>query len=99
MTGLCIMPLLVLVEHKNPMALLFRVIVQQDYMNSEEYSCMNISIWAVVGAWLGALAIPLDWGRWWQEWPISCSFGAVFGSLLGALISFKLKRNRKQRHS
>lgn len=37
----------------------------------------------VIGAWLGAFPIPLDWDRPWQVWPVSCSLGAVIGFLTG----------------
>ncbi|XP_068638238.1 uncharacterized protein [Aristolochia californica] len=43
---------------------------------------------AVIGAWLGAWPMPLDWDRPWQEWPICVSYGAVTGYLLGVLASF-----------
>jgi len=33
----------------------------------------------LLGAWIGALPIPLDWDRPWQTWPLTC----VVGSLLG----------------
>ncbi|XP_028809880.1 phosphatidylinositol-glycan biosynthesis class F protein-like [Denticeps clupeoides] len=38
---------------------------------------------SVVGAWLGAFPIPLDWDRPWQVWPISCTLGATVGFLTG----------------
>ena len=43
----------------------------------------------------GALVIPLDWDRWWQEWPIPSCFGALIGFLIGALISRKYKFSQK----
>lgn len=46
---------------------------------------------AVIGAWVGAFPMPLDWERPWQEWPISCTFGAVGGYLLGLIISILLQ--------
>jgi len=30
-----------------------------------------------VGAWIGAIAFPLDWDRPWQKWPIPCLFSAA----------------------
>ncbi|XP_060070612.1 phosphatidylinositol-glycan biosynthesis class F protein-like [Ylistrum balloti] len=41
------------------------------------------SIGSVLGAWLGALPIPLDWDRPWQVWPITCVLGNLGGYLLG----------------
>ncbi|KAL1139992.1 hypothetical protein AAG570_006969 [Ranatra chinensis] len=42
---------------------------------------MNIK-GTLAGAWLGAIVIPLDWDRPWQEWPIPCSVGAFCGYIL-----------------
>lgn len=33
----------------------------------------------LIGAWLGATVIPLDWNRPWQIWPNSCIYGALIG--------------------
>lgn len=33
----------------------------------------------LLGAWLGAFVIPLDWDRPWQEWPVPCCVGALMG--------------------
>nr|KAI8740575.1 phosphatidylinositol-glycan biosynthesis class F protein-like [Biomphalaria glabrata] len=43
------------------------------------------SIMSILGSWAGAAAIPLDWDRPWQAWPISCAVGAIFGYCLGLL--------------
>ena len=40
---------------------------------------------ASLGAWCGAMVIPLDWDRPWQKWPIPCVAGAVAGFGVGAL--------------
>ncbi|KAJ7566659.1 hypothetical protein O6H91_02G113400 [Diphasiastrum complanatum] len=42
---------------------------------------------AAIGAWLGAWVMPLDWDRLWQDWPISCTYGAVGGYLSGLFVS------------
>jgi len=42
---------------------------------------------AVAGSWCGALVIPLDWDRPWQEWPVSCCVGAHLGSAVGRLLA------------
>ncbi|KAI9850514.1 MAG: Glycosylphosphatidylinositol (GPI) anchor assembly protein [Thelocarpon superellum] len=39
-----------------------------------------------VGAWLGAVPIPLDWDREWQRWPITIVTGAYGGYVCGKLI-------------
>ncbi|KAF4462196.1 glycosylphosphatidylinositol anchor biosynthesis 11 [Fusarium albosuccineum] len=38
----------------------------------------------VVGAWLGAVPIPLDWDREWQKWPVTIVVGAYIGYFVGA---------------
>ncbi|CAJ2502711.1 Uu.00g101050.m01.CDS01 [Anthostomella pinea] len=49
-------------------------------------------IGASVGAWLGAVPIPLDWDREWQKWPVTilCGIyaGYVVGKLLGGTVAF-----------
>ncbi|KAM6528654.1 Glycosylphosphatidylinositol (GPI) anchor assembly protein [Fusarium falciforme] len=38
----------------------------------------------VVGAWLGAVPIPLDWDREWQKWPVTIVAGAYVGYFVGS---------------
>lgn len=40
----------------------------------------------VLGAWLGAIPMPLDSDRPWQMWPISCTCGALAGYVTGATL-------------
>lgn len=57
----------------------------------------------VLGAWLGAIAIPLDWDRPWQLWPIPCVLGALVGYMLGHLFTLvktlTVVRSGKKDHS
>ncbi|KAI0164246.1 GPI biosynthesis protein family Pig-F-domain-containing protein [Hypoxylon sp. FL1284] len=39
-----------------------------------------------VGAWLGAVPIPLDWDREWQKWPVTILCGMYGGYLVGKVI-------------
>ncbi|GAA5892763.1 hypothetical protein JCM8208_004083 [Rhodotorula glutinis] len=41
----------------------------------------------LVGAWLGAVPIPLDWDRPWQQWPTTPVLGALAGHALGSLVA------------
>ncbi|RYP90709.1 hypothetical protein DL770_003174 [Monosporascus sp. CRB-9-2] len=41
---------------------------------------------ACVGAWLGAVPIPLDWDREWQKWPVTILCGLFAGYVLGKLV-------------
>ncbi|KAK8115161.1 GPI biosynthesis protein family Pig-F-domain-containing protein [Apiospora kogelbergensis] len=48
-----------------------------------------------VGAWAGAVPIPLDWDREWQKWPITILCGVyggyVVGKFIGGTIAFGKK--------
>ncbi|OOF92841.1 hypothetical protein ASPCADRAFT_19324, partial [Aspergillus carbonarius ITEM 5010] len=39
-----------------------------------------------VGAWLGAVPIPLDWDRPWQAYPITILTGAYLGFVVGGML-------------
>ncbi|EPY52021.1 pig-F [Schizosaccharomyces cryophilus OY26] len=40
----------------------------------------------IIGAWLGAIPIPLDWDRPWQAWPITIVVGSFIGHLVATII-------------
>lgn len=44
------------------------------------------SLTSIIGTWLGAFPILLDWERPWQVWPIPCCCGAILGFLFGNII-------------
>ncbi|KAL8689966.1 MAG: hypothetical protein Q9218_004482 [Villophora microphyllina] len=53
------------------------------------------TVGTVVGAWCGAVPIPLDWDREWQKWPVTIVTGAYIGWAVGRLAGeflFKGKR-------
>ena len=55
-------------------------------LESYVYAC---TLGAGIGAWLGAVPIPLDWDRPWQVWPISCAIGAMLGHVCAVcLVTF-----------
>ncbi|KAI0393352.1 GPI biosynthesis protein family Pig-F-domain-containing protein [Xylariaceae sp. FL0594] len=41
---------------------------------------------ACVGAWLGAVPIPLDWDRDWQRWPVTILCGVYAGYAVGKMV-------------
>ncbi|OTA70319.1 hypothetical protein K449DRAFT_8834 [Hypoxylon sp. EC38] len=41
---------------------------------------------ACLGAWCGAVPIPLDWDREWQKWPVTILCGIYAGYLTGKLL-------------
>ncbi|KAI8100182.1 GPI biosynthesis protein Pig-F [Halteromyces radiatus] len=53
----------------------------------EIYSYTQV-ICALLGAWIGAIVLPLDWEREWQEWPISCVVSTFLGHFVGVVTGF-----------
>ncbi|ORZ14112.1 GPI biosynthesis protein Pig-F [Absidia repens] len=45
-------------------------------------------ICALLGSWIGAIVLPLDWERQWQEWPISCVISTFLGHFVGVVTGF-----------
>ncbi|KAK8089231.1 hypothetical protein PG997_004192 [Apiospora hydei] len=48
-----------------------------------------------VGAWAGAVPIPLDWDREWQKWPITILCGVYGGYVAGKFIGGTLAFGKK----
>ncbi|EFX03013.1 GPI-anchor biosynthesis protein [Grosmannia clavigera kw1407] len=48
-----------------------------------------------IGAWLGAVPIPLDWDRPWQRWPVTIVVGAYVGHAVGRLLGGALQQQRR----
>ncbi|KAG9123980.1 hypothetical protein FRC07_013305 [Ceratobasidium sp. 392] len=42
------------------------------------------AVGSVIGCWLGALPMPLDWDRPWQAWPLTSAYMAIIGHAVGA---------------
>nr|XP_027217925.1 phosphatidylinositol-glycan biosynthesis class F protein-like [Penaeus vannamei] len=53
------------------------IIERASFEEEPELQCLS----ALVGAWFGALPIPLDWDTPWQVWPLTCCIGAVIGEV------------------
>jgi len=41
----------------------------------------------LVGCWLGAFPLPLDWDRPWQSWPLVPAYMAIMGYIVGSVAS------------
>lgn len=95
---LCIMPSFIYCKHNDPVALIDTLFFKQDFKDKVEYFLVNLAYSAIIGSWFGALVIPLDWDRWWQEWPISCCFGALIGFVLGFFVTIVKNFSRKKHH-
>jgi GPI ethanolamine phosphate transferase 2/3 subunit F len=53
------------------------------------------SVGCFLGAWLGAVPIPLDWDREWQKWPITIVTGAYAGYMVGKLAGGWLLKGKR----
>ena len=92
----CVMPCLILMDHSDPLDLLFRIFIRQELNTSKELICSQIAKGTIVGAWFGAIVIPLDWDRWWQVFPLPCVFGAFVGAFVSSLsVLYKSKNKLK----
>lgn len=48
-----------------------------------------------LGAWVGAVPIPLDWDRAWQAWPVTVVSGAYVGYVMGKVVGGTLLRGKR----
>jgi hypothetical protein len=60
-----------------------RVYALNDSRTSFELCSSWGGIGSIIGAWLGACLIPLDWDEPWQKWPITLIHGGTFGFVIG----------------
>ncbi|XP_013788013.2 phosphatidylinositol-glycan biosynthesis class F protein-like [Limulus polyphemus] len=81
-------PLCILIEPS--ILALFQIILERSCHSIQEIHCLNLVYGSLVGAWVGAVAIPLDWDRPWQKWPFPCCVGALAGNVAGNVISLPL---------
>ncbi|KAF2154677.1 hypothetical protein K461DRAFT_100052 [Myriangium duriaei CBS 260.36] len=51
----------------------------------------------LLGAWVGAVPIPLDWDREWQRWPVTVLAGAYGGWALGKAVGGTVGRGKRVR--
>ncbi|GAA5903598.1 mannose-ethanolamine phosphotransferase GPI11 [Sporobolomyces salmoneus] len=52
-----------------------------------ELALLAPALGTIIGCWLGAVPIPLDWDRPWQVWPTTCLVGALLGHAAGSVVS------------
>ena len=48
---------------------------------------------ALIGGWVGAILLPLDWGTIWQEWPRASIVGTIMGAFFGFILLAIFKLN------
>ncbi|CAN7999660.1 unnamed protein product [Ixodes hexagonus] len=87
LTVLTVLPL-VLSAGRTSVAALHKTLLDHRGCESRLESVQRLgALGALAGAWLGCMALPLDWDRPWQRWPIPCLVGASLartGTLLAA---------------
>ncbi|WWC92410.1 uncharacterized protein L201_007367 [Kwoniella dendrophila CBS 6074] len=45
-------------------------------------------IGTIIGAWCGAIPIPLDWDRPWQSYPLTPAVSSILGFIAGGFASW-----------
>lgn len=53
------------------------------------------SVGVLLGAWLGAIPIPLDWDREWQKYPMTVLTGGYIGAAVGKLLGKFMFKGRR----
>ncbi|KAG9633505.1 GPI-anchor biosynthesis protein-like protein, partial [Aureobasidium melanogenum] len=53
------------------------------------------TVGTLIGAWVGAIPIPLDWDREWQKWPVTILAGAYIGYAVGKVVGGSLLKGSK----
>ncbi|KAF2453649.1 GPI biosynthesis protein Pig-F [Lineolata rhizophorae] len=48
----------------------------------------------LIGMWIGAVPIPLDWDREWQKWPVTVVVGAYVGWAIGKAAGLTFLKGR-----
>lgn len=62
-----------------------RLFAELSPRNPVERVVVYPAVGAVVGAWVGAFPIPLDWDRPWQAWPLTPLYGSLAGYIIASL--------------
>ncbi|KAL0048125.1 hypothetical protein WJX82_008263 [Trebouxia sp. C0006] len=63
-----------------PAAAAQRMLINIRPYGPEETAAAFQAFLSLLATWMGALPMPLDWGKDWQEWPIGCSAGGAYGT-------------------
>ena len=53
------------------------------------------SVGTMIGAWCGAIPIPLDWDKPWQQWPCTILTGAYLGYVVGKFMGMYVVGGKK----
>jgi hypothetical protein len=76
-----------------------RLYALNDARSAFEMSASWAGMCSIVGVWLGACLIPLDWDEPWQKWPITLIHGGSLGFVVGHVVAYmklsSLQKNRE----
>ncbi|KAG1740548.1 GPI biosynthesis protein family Pig-F-domain-containing protein [Suillus paluster] len=62
-----------------------RLFAELSPRNPIERALVYPAVGTLLGSWLGAFSIALDWDRPWQAWPLTPLFGGIAGYIVGSL--------------
>ncbi|KAL7417939.1 GPI biosynthesis protein family Pig-F-domain-containing protein [Mrakia frigida] len=65
-----------------------RLFIEVDLQTPLERAVVYPVLFTILGAWIGAFPIALDWDRPWQAWPLTPLTGALLGCIAGQYWSF-----------
>lgn len=77
-------------DQVNSFSIAQALVYSNDELNLPELNFKLKTKMILFSAWLGAVVIPLDWNRPWQQWPIPCCIGVFVGSALSNCIALSL---------
>ncbi|KAG1818974.1 GPI biosynthesis protein family Pig-F-domain-containing protein [Suillus subaureus] len=73
-----------------------RLFAELSPRNPIEKALVYPAVATLLGAWLGALPIALDWDRPWQTWPLTPLFGGIAGYIIGSLLALSNSRRSRK---
>ncbi|KRX17002.1 Nitrogen permease regulator 2-like protein [Trichinella nelsoni] len=74
---------------------LLGVVFEKKLIRKTDFFVHYITHGTYLGAYLGAIPIPLDWDRPWQRWPITCVVGALIGFGIGNICACVHPKSRR----
>lgn len=83
-TALCVLPPLIVLPFKPECWVDIFILLK--YNSVKQRYCVYNAVFTILGSWLGAFVILLDWNTSWQVWPVPCCIGAILGSSIGTLL-------------
>ncbi|KAK7790866.1 hypothetical protein R5R35_010734 [Gryllus longicercus] len=81
--ALTVFPVCLNLGSNSVISLLFGIKMTGDILRESLFCSYRYTL---LGTWLGAFVIPLDWDRPWQVWPIPCASGAMLGFIVGNMV-------------